>query len=559
MRQLLSHLHFNFRDYTPKSLICFREGYDRKTFFQDLFAGISVGIIALPLSLAFAIASGVTPEKGLFTAIVAGFLISLLGGSRVQIGGPTGAFVVIIYSIVQRHGYEGLAISTLIAGILMILMGVARLGVLLKFIPFSVTTGFTTGIALVILSSQVKDFFGLDMNVPPEFLEKCNAFCQFAHTWNPWAFGTAAATLALIFSFRYFFPKFPGVIVAISLATAAAYFFQLPVETIHSKFGAIARTLESPSFPSFSLERMKELFPDAISIALLGSIESLLSAVVADGTTGHRHRSNGELVAQGFANIGSIAFGGIPATGAIARTSANIRLGAKTPVAGMVHALTLLILMAFFAPLATKIPLSALSAVLVFVAWNMSELHYFVHLLKGPIGEAAILVITFLLTVLIDLTVAVQVGVLLSAFLFLKKMTDNTGVKICQILLKDNAHEHPSTKDGEILFREDIPSDVAIFEIKGPFFYSIASLLEESLLQLPKKPRIYILRMQHVPLVDATAIKALDHFAKTCEKNGIRFCISGAQEDVLRTFDQTGLKIGKDHFYQNINEAVANA
>lgn len=334
-----------------------KEGYSKKYFFNDLFAGISVGVIALPLALAFAIGSGVPPERGLFTAIVAGFLISFLGGSRVQIGGPTGAFVIIVYTIIQKHGYDGLAVATIIAGILMVLMGIARFGVFLKFIPFPVTTGFTTGIALVIFTSQIKDFFGLQIDkVPPEFLEKCTMFCLQAYTWNKWAFLVASSTLILIFVLRRYFPKIPGVIIAIIFATAISYFFSLPIETIQSKFGEIPRILPNPSFPSISYDLIKNVFPDAITIALLGAIESLLSAVVADGMTGNRHRSNCELVAQGLANIGSIIFGGIPATGAIARTSANIRMGAKTPVAGMIHAATLLLLMLLFAPLAAKIP-----------------------------------------------------------------------------------------------------------------------------------------------------------------------------------------------------------
>lgn len=469
--------NYKFQDYIPKLFLCLKEGYNRKYFLNDLFAGISVGVIALPLAIAFAIGSGVPPERGLFTAIVAGFLISLLGGSRVQIGGPTGAFVIVVYTIIQKHGYDGLAVATIIAGILMILMGIARFGVYLKFIPFPVTTGFTTGIALVIFTSQIKDFFGLQIdNVPPQFLEKCAMFCLQAYTWNKWAFFVASSTLILIFILRRYCPKLPGAIIAVVLATVLGYIFDLPIETIQSKFGEIPRALPTPSFPTISYDLIKNVFPDAITIALLGSIESLLSAVVADGMSGHRHRSNCELVAQGLANIGSIIFGGIPATGAIARTSANIRMGAKTPIAGMIHAGTLLLLMVFLAPLAAKIPLCALSAVLIYVAWNMSELEQFIEILRSQKSEALILLITFLLTVLIDLSVAVQVGVILSAVIFVKKMTDNTSVEVCRILIDENDHETPELKDSEILFRKDIPEDVTVFEINGPFFYSVADL-----------------------------------------------------------------------------------
>lgn len=554
--------NYRFQDFIPKSVLCFKEGSSKKYFFNDLFAGISVGVIALPLALAFAIGSGVDPERGLFTAIVAGFLISLLGGSRVQIGGPTGAFVIVVYTIIQKHGYDGLAVATIIAGILMIAMGIARFGVFLKFIPFPVTVGFTTGIALVIFTSQIKDFFGLQIDqVPPDFIEKCTVFCLQSYTWNKWAFIIASSTLVLIFGLRRFYPKLPGAIAAIVLATAASYFFNLPLETIGSKFGEIPRLLPTPSFPAISYELVKNVFPDAITIALLGSIESLLSAVVADGMTGNKHRSNCELVAQGIANIGSIMFGGIPATGAIARTSANIRMGAKTPVAGMIHAITLLLLMLLLAPLATKIPLCALSAVLIYVAWNMSELGHFIEILKGQKSEALILLVTFLLTVLIDLSVAVQVGVLLAAVIFVKKMTDNTTVEVCRVLLDENNHEAPELRDSDILFRKDIPEDVTVFEINGPFFYSVADLLSETLQRLDKTPTVFILRMQKVPVIDTTGIKALKEFQKKCHQRGIIFLLSGVTKKIREKFITTSVEtsIGKDHIFTDIDSALKYA
>ena len=550
------------QDYIPKVILCFKEGYNKNYFFNDLFAGISVGVIALPLALAFAIGSGVTPERGLFTAIIAGFLISLLGGSRVQIGGPTGAFVIIVYTIIQKHGYDGLAVATIIAGILMILMGIARFGVFLKFIPYPVTTGFTTGIALVIFTSQIKDFFGLQIDkVPPEFIQKCTLFCLQANTWNKWAFLVALTTLVFIFLLRRYFPKLPGVIIAIACATTASYYFGLPLETIENKFGEIPRVLPTPSFPTISYELIKNVFPDAITIALLGAIESLLSAVVADGMTGNRHRSNCELVAQGFANIGSIVFGGIPATGAIARTTANIKMGAKTPVAGMIHAVTLLLLMLTLAPLAGKIPLCALSAVLIFVAWNMSELEHFIEILKGQRSEALILLTTFLLTVLIDLSVAVQVGVILAAVIFVKKMTDNTSVQICRTILDEEDHETPELRDSRILFRKDIPDDVTVFEINGPFFYSVADLLSETLIKLDTVPRFFILRMQKVTLVDTTGIKALKEFQHKCKQKGITFLLSGVSESLKEKFKDTSVEssIGQDHIFRDINSALAYA
>jgi len=533
-----------YKDFIPKSVLCLREGYSWNYFYNDLFAGVSVGIIALPLAIAFAIASGVSPEKGLFTAIVAGFLISLLGGSRVQIGGPTGAFVVVVYAIIQKHGYDGLALATIIAAVMMILMGIARFGVLLKFIPYPVTTGFTTGIAFVIIFSQIKDFFGLKAeNIPPEFLGKCDLYCRIAHTWNLWALLVAVCTTGLIFVLRHYRPKWPVVIIAITLAAAATYFFKLPIETIESKFGEIPRVLPSPSLPHFSFDLFKRVFPDAITIALLGSIESLLSAVVADGMIGTRHRSNGELMAQGFANIGSIIFGGIPATGAIARTSANIRMGAKTPIAGMIHAITLLLLMIFLSPLAGKIPLAALAGVLVFVAWNMSELPHFLEILKGHKGDALILLITFFLTVLIDLTVAVQVGVVLAAMVFLKRMTDKTTVEICQSLVKEN---YTPEKDDESLVRKDIPEDVVVFEIKGPFFYSVADLLDEALIRLDYTPRAFILRTHKTQLIDATGLQAIKKFASKCKKKGINFVISDVDDKHRKLLDVAGVPMFKD-------------
>lgn len=556
LRNFLSYI----QDYIPKSFVCFREGYNKQMLINDLFAGITVGIIALPLAMAFAIGSGVPPEKGLYTAIIAGFLISLLGGSRVQIGGPTGAFVVIVYSIVQKHGYDGLAIATLMAGVMMVLMGFGRFGILLKFIPYPLTTGFTTGIALVIFSSQIKDFFGLHMEtVPADFLDKWTQYAITCQSTNPFAFSIALGSLFLIFFMRKKFPRVPGAIIAIILATVIVEIWKLPVETIQSKFGGIPRTLPSPCIPVTTFDRIQELFPDAITIALLGAIESLLSAMVADGMTGYKHRSNCELVAQGFANIGSVFFGGIPATGAIARTSANIKMGAKTPIAGMTHAVVLLLLMLALAPLAAKIPLCALAAVLVFVAWNMSELEHFIDILKGPWSDALVLIITFLLTVLVDLTVAVQIGIILSALLFLKHMTDSTTIQICTLLFHDNAHEHPQLKDSDILFRNDVPPEALVFEINGPFFFGVSDLLNETLRRLETLPRYFILRMRKVPLVDSTGIRALKQFKNKCDQKGIVFLISGPRPEIAHLFSHTGVEasIGKQHIFPHIDKALA--
>ncbi|MBA3721839.1 MAG: sulfate permease [Parachlamydiaceae bacterium] len=559
MATLSSKFKNYLQDYIPKSVTCFREGYSFKTFVGDLGAGATVGVIALPLAMAFAIGSDVPPERGLFTAIIAGFLISLLGGSRVQIGGPTGAFVIIVFGVIQKFGYEGLAVATFIAGILMILMGLARCGVLLKFIPYPVTTGFTTGIAVSIFSSQIKDFFGLKMDkLPTGFIDKWTCYGHSAHSCEPWAFFVALGTLILIFVLRRLYPRLPAVIIAIVVGTIFTYLVGLPIDTIESKFGGIPRTLPSPSFPNMTWNQIQDVFPDAITIALLAGIESLLSAMVADGMTGYRHRSNCELVAGGFANIGSVFFGGIPATGAIARTTANIKMGAKTPVAGMIHAITLMMLMLLCAPLAAKIPLASLAAVLMFVAWNMSELDHFFGILRSQLSEAIVLVTTFLLTVLIDLTVAVQVGVLLSAILFLKKMTDSTTVKACKVVIDEEEHQAPQLHDSDILFRKDVPADVTVFEITGPFFYGISDLLNEVLKRLPQKPRVFILRMHKVPLVDTTGLQAMKKFALKCREEGIIFRISGIQKDVLAQFKKVKLDelIGDNNFFPNIDAAL---
>jgi SulP family sulfate permease len=548
------------QEFTPKLWVCWKEGYSRSLFSQDLFAGVTMGIISLPLSMAFAMASGLGPEKGLFTGIIAGFLISMLGGSRVQIGGPTGAFVVIVYSVVARHGYDGLALATLLAGGMMLIMALMRAGVLLKFIPYSVTTGFTAGIALTLFSSQIKDFLGLSIaQVPADFLQKWHAYLNAMDTVNFWAVGIGVSTLTMILVLRTYYPKIPGAIVAIGLTGLVVYLFHLPVDTIESKFSSIPHMLPSPSLPDWSWTKLQAVFPDAITIALLGAIESLLSAVVADGMTGHRHRSNTELFAQGIANIASVFFGGIPATGAVARTAANIKLGGKTPVSGIFNALMLLFIMFFCAPLAVKMPLSALGALLIYVAWNMSEIHSVISIAKGPKSDFFVLSITFLFTVLVDLTVAAQVGVILAAVVFLKKMSDATSLKACKVLIKQEGKEIAS--DSELLFRSDIPEDIAVFEIDGPLFFGIANAFNEQLGHLHPTPRVFILRMHKVPLIDATGLRALKELTMLLDKRGAVLFISGLREHHRLLFQRTGLEkyIGYNHLFATFPEALQAA
>src|SRR5688572_29750654 len=437
--------------FVPKSIVCLRESYGRRFFFNDVIAGVTVGVIALPLAIAFAIASHVRPEQGLYTAIVAGFLISLLGGSRVQIGGPTGAFVVIVAGVVDKYGYSGLALATLMAGVILIVMGIAKLGAMIKFIPYPVTTGFTAGIAVVIAAGQIKEFFGLTVHgkVPADFVHQLGTYhgAWLASGINAWSTGVAVGTLALMVALRRFAPRIPVYIVGVVASTAVVMLLHLDkthgVQTIASRFGGIPQSLPAVGLPyaDWSRSLMKELLPSAMTIAMLAGIESLLSAVVADGMIGGRHKSNCELVAQGVANVGSVFVGGIPATGAIARTAANIKSGARTPLAGMIHAATVLAFMLLLAPLARHIPLAALAAVLVLVAWGMSERDHFKHLFKAPRSDVAVLLTTFGLTVFADLTIAVGVGMVLASLLFMKRMTEVTGVGAIANELKDQPED----------------------------------------------------------------------------------------------------------------------
>ena len=495
-------------EFVPKLFTLWRAGIVRRRLRKDILAGVIVGIVALPLAIAFGIASGGTPEKGLITAVIAGFTISAFGGSRVQIGGPTGAFIVIVYGIVQKHGVEGLTIATFMAGALIVLMGLLRFGQLLKYFPHTLVVGFTSGIAVIIFSSQVKDLLGLEMGaVPSDFLEKWTAYAGRFATVNPWALAIGIATVLIVVFSTKVTRLLPGPMVAILLTTAAVTLFQLPVTTIEQQFGAIPRALPMPAFHAVSLGTLRELIQPALAIALLGSIESLLSAVVADGMIGGRHRSNMELVAQGGANMLSALFGGIPATGAIARTATNVKNGGRTPVAGIVHAITLLVIMLAAAPLAGKIPLACLAGILLVVAYNMSEWRSFLVALKGNRYDAAVLLVTFLLTVVFDLVIAIEVGMVLAAFLFMKRMSDITDMK--PVLGAANGEEH--------LFDEEVgalPGHVLLFEISGPLFFGAAQKFRDVLGEINDRHRVVVLRMRQVPLVDATGLHRLGGIVK---------------------------------------------
>lgn len=549
---------FDFQPFIPKTIVCLQEGYTKKLFFNDLFAGITVSMIALPLALAFALGSGLAPEKGLFTAIVAGFLVSLFSGSRVQVAGPTGSFVVIVLGVLERHGLEGLALATILASVILIIMGIAKCGILIRFIPYPVTTGFTAGVATVLFSSQIKDFCGLTIASPSaEFINRVMQSWQFLPSFNPYAFAIACASLGIIFYFRSKSKKIPGAILAVIITSLIVYFFDLPVDTIEKKYGAIAHSLPSPTLPKFSLDGLQAIFPDAIAIAILCAIESLLAAVVSDGMTGFRHKSNLELIAEGIGNFGSAIFGGLPAAGGISRATINIQMQGRTPFAGMFHSVVLLLFLLFLSPFAAKIPLATLAAILVFVAYNMFEVRRFKELLSGPKSDGIVLAATYLLILFFNLTTAVQVGVLLSAFMFLKHMTEKTTVKLCKIL----EEEEEETVEEKPLSRKNIPKGAEVFEIEGPFFFGVSDLLNEALRRLPEQPKTFILRLRTVPLIDSSGMHALRQFHLKCKELGIQFFITETRPDVMHILEKSSVvkTVGPDHFFPTLKEALKAA
>lgn len=521
--------------YTPKLFTVFREGYSVATFRADAIAGLTVAIVALPLAMALGIASGASPDKGLITAVVAGFLISALGGSRVQVGGPTGAFVVVIFNVIASHGYDGLLIATLLAGLILIAAGLLRFGQMIKYIPHPVVTGFTAGIAVIIASSQVKDFLGLAIDkVPADFLPKWQAYLGALPSANWAAIGIGGGALAIIIALRKFAPRLPGFLIAVVVTSLAVPLLNLPVDTIGSRFPDIPAGLPLPSFPDISLVKINAVLPSAFTIAFLAGIEALLSAVVADGMAGTRHRSNQELVGQGVANLGSALFGGLPATGAIARTATNIRSGAKTPVAGMMHAAFLLVFILFGTGLMAYVPMAALAAILFMVAWGMSEYQRFLALLRMPNSDRAVLLITFGLTVLVDLTVAIAVGVTLASLLFMARMAEAVEV--------DRSGRRDAELDAEDLDqRDDLPPGVEVFRIAGPFFFGVAGELLDTLRRVGQSPRVIILRMRLVPLLDASGAQALEEFVEQARLAGARVIVSGVQPQPRAMLGRIGL------------------
>ena len=543
----------------PK-LVTTLKTYDRAQFVADLTAGIVVGIVALPLAIAFAIASGVTPERGLYTAVIAGFLISALGGSRVQIGGPTGAFVVIVYGIVQRHGVDGLLLATFMAGLILIALGAARLGTAIKFIPFPVVTGFTAAIGAIIAVQQLRDAFGLRLDrAPAEVIERIGVYLEHADTVNPHAVVLTGVTLLIVLFWPRVSHRIPSPFVALIAGTALAQLLGWPVETIGSRFGEISAGLPRPSLPPVSLAAIRELAGPAFAIAALGAIESLLSAVVADGMIGGRHRSNMELVAQGVANVVSPLFGGMPATGAIARTATNIKSGGRTPVAGIAHALVLLLITLFFGHWAALIPLAVLAAIVLVVAWRLSEWKVFVNELQAPWSDATVMLTTFVLTIVVDLSVAIGVGMVLASFLFMRRMAEVTNVTMVSREF-DDGPEGTRDESGAI-YRRRVPEGVEVYEINGPFFFGAAEKFKATLDRVSGRPKILIVRMRNVPAIDSTAMHALKDLIRRTRHQGTQVLLSDVHSQPLVALQRADLleEIGEQNLFGDVDEALEAA
>ena len=550
-------------DFKPR-LFSTLKNYSKETFMSDLMAGIIVGIVALPLAIAFGIASGVSPEKGIITAIIAGFIISLLGGSKVQIGGPTGAFIVIIYGIIQQYGEAGLIVATLMAGILLILLGVFKLGAIIKFIPYPIIVGFTSGIAVTIFTTQIADIFGLNFGgekVPGDFIGKWMIYFRHFDTVNWWNAVVSILSIIIIAITPQFSKKIPGSLIAIIVVTIGVYVLKTyagidSIDTIGDRF-TIKSELPEAAIPTLNWEAIKDLFPVAITIAVLGAIESLLSATVADGVTGDKHDSNTELIAQGTANLITPLFGGIPATGAIARTMTNINNGGKTPVAGIIHAIVLLLILLFLMPLAQYIPMACLAGVLVIVSYNMSEWRTFKALLKNPKSDVTVLLITFFLTIIFDLTIAIEVGLVIACILFMRRVMETTEISVIKDEIDPNDELDIAVCEEHLI----IPAGVEVYEINGPYFFGIATKFEETMAQLGDRPKARIIRMRKVPFIDSTGIHNLTSLCKMSQKEKITIVLSGVNEKVHKTLEKSGFYelLGKQNICPNINVALDRA
>jgi SulP family sulfate permease len=539
--------------FTPKLFTILRSGYGIGDFKADVIAGLTVAVVALPLAMALGIASGASPDKGLITAVIAGILISLLGGSRVQIGGPTGAFVVVVFNVIAQHGYDGLLIATILAGIILIIAGYAKLGQIIKFMPHPVITGFTAGIAIIIASSQVSDFLGMQISkVPADFVPKWAAYFSSTDTINPATVAVGAVSLGVILVLRKLAPKLPAYLIAIILAVIATKLLALNIDTIGTRFPNMPTGIPLPSMPAFSFSKVREVLPSAFTIAFLAGIEALLSAVVADGMTGYRHRSNQELVGQGLANIASAFFGGLPATGAIARTATNIRAGGRTPISGILHAAFLLAFILIGSDLMRLVPMAALAAILFMVAWGMSEYRRFIHLLRMPSDDRMVLLVTFVLTVFVDLSVAIGVGVVLASLMFMGRMA-----KAVRVGSSQNGDDEADEENQ----RGDLPSGVEVFRITGPFFFGVASELLDTLRRIGERPKVFILRLRLVPFLDTTGANALRDFVKECTGQRIQVIFAGTQRQPMQLLNSIGLGTGSPalRHASNYDEAITLA
>ena len=548
--------------FKPKFFSCLKN-YNKKTLTSDIMAGIIVGIVALPLAIAFGIASGVSPEKGIITAIVAGFIISVFGGSKVQIGGPTGAFIIIIYGIIQKFGMSGLTIATLMAGVFLILFGLLRLGTIIKYIPYPIVVGFTSGIAVTIFTTQIKDLFGLTMDtVPSDFIEKWIAYFQHFPTADLWTTIVGLASIVIIAITPRFSQKIPGSLIAIIVMTVAALLLKnycgiTSIETIGDRFRIISELPEA-TLPAMSWDVIKSLVPPALTIAILGAIESLLSATVADGVIGDHHDSNTELIGQGIANLCTPLFGGIPATGAIARTMTNINNGGRTPVAGIIHAVVLLLIFLFLMPLAQYIPMACLAGVLVVVSYGMSGWRSCLMLMKNPKSDVSVLLITFFLTIIFDLTVAIEVGLIIACLLFMKRMAETTDVKAILDEIDPNDETDLKLENNEHLL---IPKGVEVYEINGPYFFGAGNKFEEVMAAFGDRPKVRVIRMRKVPFVDSTGIHNLTNLCTISKNDGIQVVLSGVNPKVHAVLEHAGFNalIGSENICPHINVALAKA
>ncbi|MGE4158109.1 MAG: SulP family inorganic anion transporter [Planctomycetota bacterium] len=540
----------------PKTVTVIQEGLSSSRMLQDAMAGLSVAMVALPLSLAFAIASGAKPEQGWITAIVAGFLISLLSGSRVQIGGPTGAFIVIIDSVIRKHGYDGLAMATMMAGGLLVVMGLFRLGSFIKFIPYPLTVGFTSAIAILIFVAQINDFLGLGLSsLPVNFIDKCCDLARHAAAWNPQALVTGLISLGLMAFWPKVSKKIPGTIVAILIATILVHALAWPVETIGSRFGTLPASLPAPRLPVIDFEHMRDLIPEAFTIAILAAIVSLLSALVADGMTGHRHRSDMEILAQGIANMVTPLFCGLPAMGAVARTTTNIRHGGRTPVAGMVHALVLLAILILCARWVSYIPMPTMSAVIMMVAYNMFDWKTLASVFRAPSGDVLILLNTFFLTIFASLTTAIEVGIVLASLYFMKKMSDVSGISCITRNLEEESADPYSLK------HRKLPDGVEVFEIEGAFFFGVADKFRDTLGVSAHHPKVLILRLRHVPYIDATGTRMLEEFVRNSQAAGTHLIFSGVHGALSHALKRSGIesRIGVGNILPDIDAAIERA